>query len=224
MSTGNSQPQSVDHAIREYRRREKPRFTVIVPARRERQSIESGTPLRQSEHLLSDALAEIRRERHALATVAHGVKDAVVLSHMRQAIKCVGNPSHPRVSHADGFQLRKYSSHHLLQTRHACQRILLSQRCPSTEYDALAVSRRPEVHDDSPRIDDVATVGYQRTNSFGPQGLGGDLIAADRDDPSLMPWRQCARVSVGREQYLARMNDSARGQQLETSARSLERV
>src|SRR6266851_8208999 len=156
MDSWNSKPENIQHAISKHRWREKPRFPVIVRPRREREPVERGAPLLEPQHLLSDALAEIRRERYALAAIAHAIVNAVVLPQMRQCIESVPDPSHPCMRHAHGFQLRKYPRHHLPQSRHAGERVLLGQSRPAAEYDALAVGRRPEIHDDSPRIDDVA--------------------------------------------------------------------
>src|SRR3984893_17134086 len=122
------------------------------------------------------------------------------------------------MTHAHGIQLRKYARQHLPQTRYAGERVLLGQSRPTAEYDALAVRRRPEVHDDSPRIDDVSPVRNQRTDSIGAQGFGRDLIAADGDDPAPMPRGNRTRITIGRQQDLARMNYSARCQRLEAIA------
>src|ERR1700730_8551227 len=101
------------------------------------------------------------------------------------------------MTHAHGIQLRKYARQHLPQTRYAGERVLLGQSRPTAEYDALAVRRRPEVHDDSPRIDDVSPARNQRTNAIGTQGLGRDLIAADGNDSPPMPRGERTGVTIG---------------------------
>ena len=44
------------------------------------QSVERGAALGKAQHLLTDAFAEISRKRYALATIAHGIINALVLT------------------------------------------------------------------------------------------------------------------------------------------------
>src|SRR5258708_21294133 len=127
MHSRHSKPDGIDQAISEYRRRQKPRFPVIVRPRRKRQSVESGTPLLEPEHLLPDAPAEIRCERYALTAISHAVVNAVVLAQMRQGIESVRDPPHPCMAHAHGFQLREYPRHHPPHARPSSERVLLGQ-------------------------------------------------------------------------------------------------
>src|ERR1700678_4489088 len=213
-----SKSHGIDQPIYKHRRREKPRLPAIVRPRREGQSVEGGAALLEPQYLLPYSLAEIRRQGYALAAVSHAIVQALVPAQMRQGVEGVRHPPHPRVTQRHGMQLRQYALHHAPQTRHAGERVLLGQRRAAAAYDALAVRRSPEIHDDSPRIDDVSPARNQRTNAIRAQGFGGDLIAADGDDSAPMPGRQRTGVSIGRKQYLARMNDSARRQCFETVA------
>src|SRR3979411_2251971 len=120
-----SYPDRIEKAVSKHRWREKPRFPEIVRPRRERQSVESGAPLLEPQHLLPDARAEVRCERYALAAIPHAIVNTVVLAQMRQSIESVPDPPHPCMTHAHEFQLRKYPRHHLPQSRLAGERVLL---------------------------------------------------------------------------------------------------
>ncbi len=120
------------------------------------------------------------------------------------------------MSDADGFQLRKYLSQHRAQPRYALEWILLAQRGTAAENNSLTVGRRPEIHDHPPRIDDVSAVGNERANPLDSQALRGDLVTADGDDPTPMPRRKGARVSIRRKQHVARLNHAASSRYFET--------
>src|SRR5258708_12772270 len=150
MDSRHSNPDGVDQAISKHRRRQKPRFPVKVRPRRERQSVESGAPLLEPEHLLPDAPAEIRRERYALAAISHAIVNAVVLAQMRQGIESVRDPPRPCMAHAHRFQLRKYARHHRPQARHAGERVLLAQSSPPPDYYPRPVPHRPASHHNPP--------------------------------------------------------------------------
>lgn len=77
-------------------------------------------------------------------------------------------------------------------------------------------------------VDDLAAVAGDATrredapDRLGRQFLGGDDVAADRDDPALQPGCQALRVAIGGHDNIARCHDTAAGGDAEAGAVALD--
>src|ERR1700738_2759110 len=120
-------------------RGEEPRIAAIEWPRRKAEPVEPRYPLLSSKHLLADAHAEIARHADARAAIAHGVKQAVVLSDMRQLVECVGDKAAPGMADLRAGELREQPHQLGMEQRATSSRIGLVGRDAATEQDAPAV-------------------------------------------------------------------------------------
>src|SRR6185437_16885241 len=176
------------------RRREEPGVAAVEGAGLEGKLIEPRPALREAEHLLADARAEIARHADARAAISHRVIEPVALADMHQLVEGIGDETVPGMADPGAGELREYPSHRGMQTRAADPRVGLVARDPAAEQDPRAVRRGAIVINDLARIADDPAARHQPRHRRARDRLGRDDVAADRDDAAPQPGRQATGV------------------------------
>ena len=110
-----------------------------------------------------------------------------------------------------------------MKQRRAFQRIGLVPRDAAAEEDAGAVGRGAIIVDHLSRVGDHAVGREKPVHRLARKRLGGDDVAADRNDAAAEPWRDAAGIAVGADDHVAGEDLAARGDDAKAAALPFDR-
>ncbi len=91
------------------RGRQKPWFSEVIGSCLELDVIEGSSTLGFSQYLQAESIAKITRKAYPRTTVAHRIKQAILLTQVRQIVETETDQPHPAVAEFDLFELREYT-------------------------------------------------------------------------------------------------------------------
>ena len=140
-----------------------------------------------------------------------------MLAGVGERVEGVGDEAHPRVADLGGRELGEQPHHVGVQLRAADARVGLRRRDAASEQDAAAVRRCPVIVDHLAGVGEDAVVRDEPRDQRLVEHLGGDDVAADRDDAALVPRRHGAGVAVGGDDEFLRAHHPLRRRHLEAA-------